>query len=113
METGQSCPITSIPGGYLTLDLCLMEDTMKITAALLTASLVLGSAGVALASEAFPQEDLDAGNAALNQLPFGSQARTEADTLLTEAKQAYNHHNAYEAYTLAHQARQIEQQAMM
>ena len=84
---------------------------MRMTAALLTASLVLGSAGVALASEAFPQEDMHAGNAALNQLPFGSQARTEADALLTEAQQAYNHHNFYEAYILAHKAQQIEQRA--
>jgi hypothetical protein len=90
-----------------------MEDTMKIAAALLTASVGLGSAGVALASEAFPPENLDAGNAALSQLPFGSKARTEAGTLLAEAQQAYNHHNSYEAYILAHKAQQIEQQAMM
>ena len=31
--------------------------------------------------------------------------------LLTEARQAYNHRNLFEAYTLASQTRQIERQA--
>jgi hypothetical protein len=88
-----------------------MEGKMKITAALLTASLLFGSVGAALASEVDPQENMNAAASALNSLPFGSTARNEADNFLTQAQQAYNHRNQYEAYTLALKAQQIEQQA--
>jgi len=84
---------------------------MKITAVFLTAFLMLGSAGAALASEVNPLENINAAASALNNLSFGSQARNEADNLLTQAQEAYNHHNFYEAYTLAQKAQQVEQQA--
>jgi hypothetical protein len=90
-----------------------MEGKMKITAALLTASLLLGSAGAALASEVDPQENMTAAASALNKLTLGSPARNEADNLLTQAQEAYNHHNFYQAYMLAQKAQQVEQQASM
>jgi hypothetical protein len=90
-----------------------MERKMKITTALLTASLLLGSAGAAFASEVAPQENMTAAASALNNLPFGSPARNEADNLLTQAQESYNHHNYFEAYTLARKAQQVEQQATM
>jgi len=92
---------------------------MRTTAALLSAFLVLGSAGAALASPVDPQQDITDGIAMLDQLPFGSDARAQADNLLTEAQQAMNHRshhhgeaNTYQAYNLARQAIQIEQQAL-
>jgi hypothetical protein len=90
-----------------------MEGKMKITAALLTASLLLGSAGAAFASEVDPLENMNAAASALNNLPFGSQARNEADNLLTQAQEAYNHHNQYDAYILVQRAQQVERQATM
>jgi len=90
-----------------------MEGKMKITAALLTASLLFGSVGAALASEVDPLENMNAAASGLNNLPFGSTARNEADNFLTQAQQAYNHRNQYEAYTLALKAQQIERQAAM
>jgi hypothetical protein len=90
-----------------------MEGKMKIATALLTASLLLGSASAAFASEVDPQENMTAAASALNKLPFGSPARNEADNFLTQAQEAYNHHNFYEAYTLALKTQQIERQATM
>lgn len=86
---------------------------MKITAALLTASLLFGSAGAAFASEVAPLENMNAATSALGNLPFGSQARNEADNLLAQAEEAYNHHNQYDAYILAQKAQQVERQATM
>jgi hypothetical protein len=90
-----------------------MEGKMKITAALLTASLLFGSVGAALASEVDPLENMNAAASGLNNLPLGSTARNEADNFLTQAEQAYHHHNQYEAYTLALKAQPIERQAAM
>ena len=81
---------------------------MKITAALLTASLLFGSVGAALASEVDPQQNIIAGATELGKLPLGSEARAQADNLLDQAQEAYNHHNLYQAYILATHAQQIE-----
>jgi hypothetical protein len=45
-----------------------MEGKMKITAALLTASLLFGSVGAALASEVDPLENMNAAASGLNNL---------------------------------------------
>jgi len=81
---------------------------MKITAALLSATILFSSVGAALASELDPQQNIVAGSAALSFLPLGSEARAQAENLLDQAREAYNHHNLLHAYVLASHAQQIE-----
>jgi hypothetical protein len=85
-----------------------MENKMKITAVLLSATILFGSIGAALASEVDPEQNILAGSAALSNLPLGSEARAQADNLLDQAQEAYNHHDLYLAYVLASHAQQIE-----
>jgi hypothetical protein len=88
-----------------------MENKMKITAALLSATILFSSVGAALASELDPQQNIVDGSAALSNLPLGSEARAQAGNLLDQAQEAYNHHNLYQAYVLASHAQQIENHA--
>jgi hypothetical protein len=85
-----------------------LENKMKITAALLSATILFSSVGAVLAGELDPQQNIVDGSAALSNLPLGSEARAEAGNLLDQAQEAYNHHNLYQAYVLASHAQQIE-----
>jgi hypothetical protein len=85
-----------------------MENKMKITAALLSATILFSSVGAALAGELDPQQNIVDGSAALSNLPLSSETRAKAGNLLDQAQEAYNHHNSYLAYVLASHAQQIE-----
>jgi hypothetical protein len=85
---------------------------MKLATTLLSATLLIGSMGAALASPVDPQSDITHGSALLETLPFGSSARVSADNLLTEARQDLTGGDPYHAYLLARQAEQIEQTAV-